>query len=242
MRLIKISDDLKGVCGISYISECLKCVMAETGANVSERYDEYGAELKIKAPEKFADYIRSEVEDKIADVIAVGYKYDCFKKSVPASGLKPFEREILYSALIAADIDEDKRYIVRRTRVFEEYSIGGIFNFRLVPLKRKWEEAASYIPSVFTERQLCEFVRCLAREKRGKRVIVQGGRVYDGNYNLLERSKLLPSLPECSGGGVLREVILSAGGRVEVCSEISDQDKKYLRDFYAGRITFRGQS
>ena len=174
-------------------------------------------------------------------MIAVGYKYDYFKKDIPASGLKDFEREILYSALIAADIDEDKRYIVKRTRIFDEYVIDGIFNFRLVPLRHKWEEITGYIPLVFTDKQLREFVRYLIGEKRSKKAIVQGGRVYDGNYNLLERSKLLPALPGMAEGNILREVILSASGRVEVGSEIPDTDKKYLRDFYGGRIFFRGE-
>lgn len=241
MRLIKISDETERADGIRYISAALKNVISETGGAISEKYNGDRAELKIKIPERFADYIRSEAEDKIADVVAVGYKYDYFKKDIPASGLKDFEREILYSALIAADIDEDKRYIVKRTRIFDEYVIDGIFNFRLVPLRHKWEEITGYIPLVFTDKQLREFVRYLVGEKRSKKAIVQGGRVYDGNYNLLERSKLLPALPERSEGNILREVILSASGRVEIGSEIPDTDKKYLRDFYGGRIFFRGE-
>lgn len=63
--------------------------------------------------------------------------------------------------------------------------------------------------------------------------------VYDGNYNLLERSALLPDLPCGAEGRILREVILSASGRVEVGSDIPEADRRYLRDFYGGRISFR---
>ena len=173
MRLIKISDETERADGIRYISAALKNVISETGGAISEKYNGDRAELKIKTPERFVDYIRSEAEDKIADVVAVGYKYDYFKKDIPASGLKDFEREILYSALIAADIDDDKRYIVKRTRIFDEYVIDGIFNFRLVPLRHKWEEITGYIPLVFTDKQLREFVRYLVGEKRSKKAIVQ---------------------------------------------------------------------
>ena len=80
MRLIKISDEIKRADGIKYISDALKGVISETGGAISEKYNGERAELKIKAPERFVDYLRSEAEDKIADVIAVGYKYDYFKK------------------------------------------------------------------------------------------------------------------------------------------------------------------
>ena len=74
MRLIKISDETERADGIRYISAALKNVISETGGAISEKYNGDRAELKIKIPERFVDYIRSEAEDKIADVVAVGFK------------------------------------------------------------------------------------------------------------------------------------------------------------------------
>lgn len=240
MRLVKISDGIENGFGILYVGAGVRGAISETGGECDYFEDGFRARLKIKMPDKFADYLISEAEDRIADVIAVGYKYEFFKKNVSFSGLKPFEREILYSAVIAADIDEDKRFVVKRVKLSRDCAVDGLFNFRLAPLKRKWEEIAGYIPSVFTSGQLREFVRYLVGEKRGKKAIVQNGMVYDGNYNLLERSSLLPELPEGGRDGkILREVILSASGRVEVGSEIPEADRKYLRDFYGGRISFK---
>lgn len=239
MRFFKISDGVENRSGIRYVGATIAGAIAETGGECEYAEDDFRARLKIKMTERFADYLASEIEDRIADVIAVGYKYEFFRKNVSFSGLMPFEREILYSAVIAADIDEDKRYVAKRVKLVSDCAVDGLFNFRLAPLKRKWEEIAGYIPSVFTSGQLREFVRYLIGEKRGKKAIVRNGMVYDGNYNLLERSSLLPELPTGGDGKILREVILSASGRVEVGSEIPEADRKYLRDFYGGRISFK---
>ncbi len=239
MRIIKVSDAAAQASGVEYVGNTLLGLVGEIGGELKYSGDKARVTLKIGAPERYADYLRSEIEDRIADVIAVGYKYRYFKKGISASGLMPFEKEILYSALIAADIDEDKRFVVKKERLLEHYAVDGIFNFRLAPLKRKWEEIVGYIPSVFTSGQLKDFVRYLIGEKRGKKAIVRNGLVYDGNYNLLERSRLLPALPGGAEGKILREVILSASGRVEVGSEIPEADRKYLRDFYGGRISFK---
>ncbi len=239
MRTIKISDGAEKNYGVKYVGNTLSGLIKEIGGEMRFSEDGTRAVLKISAPERYADYVTGEIEDRIADVIAVGYKYGYFRAGISASGLTPFEREILYSALIAADIDEDRRYVIKKARLVAEYAVDGIFNFRLTPLKRKWEEIVGYVPSAFTSGQLADFVRYLIGERRGKKAIIRNGMVYDGNYNLLERSALLPDLPCGAEGRILREVILSASGRVEVGSDIPEADRRYLRDFYGGRISFR---
>ena len=109
----------------------------------------------------------------------------------------------------------------------------GIFEFRLTPLKRKWADVIGYIPTAFTSGQMMDFVRYLIGEKRGKKAIVENGKVYDGNYNLLQRTFLLPKSDE---GKIVKEVILSASGRIETDSIIPEADKRYLRDFYGNRM------
>lgn len=233
MRIFKISDSASNKEGIDYLAYTLKDVISDVKGECKRFDDEYRSGIKISVTRGYADYIRSEIEDKIADVIAVGYKYDCFKKGIGGFGLSDFERELLYSALIAADIDEDKRYAVRKMRNFDEYAVDGIFEFRLTPLKRKWADVIGYIPTAFTSGQMMDFVRYLIGEKRGKKAIVENGKVYDGNYNLLQRTFLLPKSDE---GKIVKEVILSASGRIETDSIIPESDKRYLRDFYGNRM------
>ena len=191
--------------------------------------------LTLKINKQYADLFKGEVEDRIADVIAVRYKYAYFRKNVRFEGLDGFETELLRAALIAADLDEDKKYIIRRLRNFEEYAIDGIYNFRLAPLKRKWNDIVGYIPPYFSNGQLKDFVKYLLGEKRNKRVIVENGEVYDENYNKLDRVSLTDGGED---GKIVREVLLSASGKVSVRGNLPSADEKYIRAFYGVHATF----
>ena len=139
------------------------------------------------------------------------------------------------AALISADLDEDKKYIVRRIRGYEEYAVDGIYNFRLEPLKRKWSDIVGYIPSFFTRGQLKDFVSYLLGEKRGKKVFVNENGVYDANYSKLDRVSLTGSADE---GRIVREVLLSASGSVSVKTELPQLDEKYIKLFYGAHAVF----
>ncbi len=173
------------------------------------------------------------ITDKIADVVAVNYKYDFFKKNVRVSGLKPVEYEFLLSALISADIEEDKRYVAARL-VGPVYAIDGLFNFRMRPLVEKWREIVGYIPPYFVSDQLKRFVSYIVSEKKNGRVYVMGSKVYDVNYNLLSKAWL-------TGGGeckIIKEIILSSSGEVELTSPIPERDEYYLKEFFGEKIFF----
>ena len=73
----------------------------------------------------------------------------------------------------------------------------------------------------------------LVGEKKGKRVIVKDGNVFDLNYNLLKKSALLGR-----GEDVVKEVLLSASGNVQVFSGLTAEQEKYLKGFFGGRIAF----
>ncbi|HBF86870.1 MAG TPA: hypothetical protein DDW54_04230 [Clostridiales bacterium] len=234
MKEITVTDSAVRAESVTYIYERLKSLAEETGGEAKLKFGAR-ATIRIKCPSSFADFLRSETEDKIADVVAVNYKYVYFKKRIEAAGLSALDREILYSAIIAADVEDDKRYVVRKIRQFEEYPIDGLFNFRLQPLKRKWSEIAGYIPSYFSKSQLKEFVAYLIGEKRGKRARVDGGEVYDVNFNRLKRTLLTGKNEE---GRIIREVILSACGDVDVMTKLPEKDEKYLREFYGKRAHF----
>ena len=234
MKEIKITDS-ENEKGLIYACKAISALVAEFCGR-TENFKAGGRSvLLISCPDKYYDLFKCEIEDKIADVIAVMYKYEFFKRKIVAGGLNKVEREILLSALIGADIEDDKRYIVRRLRTFNDFAVDGIYNFRLQPLKNKWKDVASYVPCFFTVGELNDFVSYLVSERRTKKVIVESGKVYDGNYNRLRRTFLTGSLEECA---IVREVILSSSGNVEVFSAIPELDEKYLKTFFGRRLSF----
>ena len=191
------------------------------------------AVLRVNCPEYYSDIINAELADKVAEIIAIKYKYDFLKRNVKVSGLNETEKEILFASLIAADLDDDKKYAFDRIKNNLEMTVDGIFNFRLKPLKQKWCDVVSYIPTCFLNTQLKEFIFYLLENKK-KRVYVDCGKVYDSHYRRLKRCTLL-------GGEnlkIVREVLLSNCGEVELNGLIPKEDEFYLKEFYNDKIYF----
>ena len=214
-----------------YKTLCGPVDMAGGKATVSD--DGTRCVFKASVPDGSFDFIRRGLEDKIADIIAVNYKYEYFLRHVKPAGLKDIEYDILLSALIAADIEEDKRYVTKMLAC--PYAIDGSFVFTMKPLKKKWSEIAGYVPNYFCYEQLKDFVSYIVDEKKNRRVYVAGNGVFDGRYNKLIRADL-------AGGGeinVVKEIILSSSGEVELDCKLSEKEEFYLKDFFGDKIFFR---
>lgn len=195
------------------------------------------ATLTVNCSECYSEVVRGEIADKAAEIISIKYKYEYFKKQLLIGGLSETEKEILIAGLIAADLEEDKKYSFERLKCFKEIAIDGIFNFRLKPLKRKWQDVVSYIPTCFLNTQLKDFLTYLL-ENKTRRVYVDNGRVYDSHFRRLKRSNLLDG----EEVKILREIILSNCGEVELSGEIPKDDERYLKEYYADKLYFSKSS
>lgn len=219
---------------IEYIKSALGDSLSRLGGELADRAGGGRSELTITADETALKLLRPALEDRISDVIAVGYKYSYFKRFVRTAGLNELEYELLLAALISADLDDDKRYVRCKIRNLKNYTVDGAFNFTMKPLKDKWSEVVAFIPSVFGKKELGDFVAYLVKEKRGRRVYVDRGSVYDKHFSRLTRVKLT----ERGNAETLREIIISAAGEVELESKISEEEEIYLKQFYGDGIFF----
>ena len=233
MRNIEVTDSLLEEVGISYISASINQLVKDFGGDICESKNGGRLKLVVKAPEQYYDLYKSEIEDKIADVIAIKYKYDFLKRRLKTIGLSDYENEILQVAIISADIEDDRRYIIRKLRAFEHFTIDGIYNFRLQPLINKWKEVVTYIPLFFTSYQLCDFVSYVVGEKRGKRVFTDGKNVYDVNFNKQNRASLISKSFD-----VVKESLLFPCGAVEVIKAVSKEQERDLKRFFGRRVSF----
>ena len=73
----------------------------------------------------------------------------------------------------------------------------------------------------------------MAKNKK-KRAYIDDCKVYDNYYRRLKRCALLGG----EDAKILREVILSDCGEVEIRGEIPPTDEKYLKEFYGDKIYF----
>ena len=233
MIQLTVTENEYGKSNLLYVQTGLSEILTHAGCLVRLYKTDGRNELVISCPECYADIVRAEVSDKVAEIISIKYKYDYFKKTLSIGGLKSEEKEILFTSLIAADLDDDKKYSFDRIKVYRNIAIDGIYNFRLKPLKKKWEEVVACIPTCFLNSQLKEFIAYLLENKK-KRVYVDSGRVYDSHYRRLKRTALLDG----DNVKILREVLLSNCGEVELKGEIPKDDEQYLKEYYKDKIIF----
>lgn len=233
MISIKVTEKDFNDNNLLYVQSVLSEIFTHASCRVYKDKTGGRVALTIVCPEYYGDIVLAEVADKVAEVVAIKYKYDFFKRNVKVGGLSTVENEILLASLIAADLEDDRKYSYDRIKGNREITIDGIYNFRLQPLKKKWRDVASYIPTCFLNSQLKEFISYLLENKK-KRVYVDGGRVYDSHYRRLKRSSLLDG----DNAKIVREVLLSNCGEVELSGEIPKDDEYYLKEFYSDKIFF----
>lgn len=236
MREILISESILKSKNIAYLYTALLDITNQVNAKMDIKNTTNRVELSIYLIEDYYNIIKQEIEDKIADIIAVSYKYDYFFKRIRSVNLSEYEMKLLLSSLISADLEEDKRYIIKKLAYYSEYSIDGIFNFRMKPLKEKWQEIASYIPKSFSKNQLKDFIEYIVKDKKGKRVYYENGSLYDKRFNVLRRKELIGL--ENEENATLIEILLSGAGEVELASPLSKIEEKYLKEFYGEGVIF----
>lgn len=236
MSELKITESGSKSKNILYIYSSLNEFIGSLNFKADVLNGKNRCELIVDVPLGYMDAFLVEAIDKIADVIAINYKYTYFKRNIKLKGLTLNEQELLLTALISADLEEDKRYAIKRLKLFKEFSIDGIFNFRMKPLKEKWSEICGYIPSNFQKGQLKDFVTYLIKDKCGKRVYVENLNVYDKKYTPLNRRELL--FNDSGNLSIIKEVLLSGAGEVELASKLDNENEKYIKDFYGSKVYF----
>lgn len=179
----------------------------------------------------YCPYVRKFTEENIADVIAIGYKYAFFDKKLVLPLLDEKQRRLLITALVSADYKEDKAYARKRFVGYEQYSLDGVFHFRLQDLKRRWESIVEYVPTDMSAASLDGFLEFLTEDGEGK-LYVKGNKVYDEEYRLLSRSVLTGKET------TLGEIVLGGAERVYCFGETDRETVSFLRKYYGNKATF----
>ena len=187
--------------------------------------------VEFSSEERYCPYIRKITQRCIADVLALGYKYCFFEKKLPLPLLNEQEKKLLLTALTAADYREDYAYIFSKLKGFEEYAIDGVYNFRLSDLKARWTDVMKYISPDFCGAYLESFISFLIDEGEG-RAYYKDGKVYDEEYRVLEKSKLI------GGYSPVRELVLSGVKEVYCYSSPDRETKTFLEKYYKENAVF----
>ena len=236
MGIMKVTDTERNVSNIVYMYTGLSEALSGSSRNFSTYKEGSRSVLEIDASSEYSDIIRCEIEDKIADIVAVNYKYSFFLPRIRPYGLTETENGVLLSALISADIDEDQRFRKRKISSDLEYSVDGLFNFRLGKLRSKWEDVIAYVPKTFDAEKLKDFIAFIMDEKAGVRVFAENGKVYDRHFRRMSRTLLTGR--EYGEDKLLNEILLSGAGEAELLSPVSGEEEELLKEYLGSKIIF----
>lgn len=235
MVRIEVSDKENLNKNLLYIQNTLSEVFRQTGTKVSLNVFMGRAILNIDCEDFYYPLILSEVYDKIADIIAIGYKYYFLAPLLKPVGLSKKETDFLLTAIIGADYPDDKRYILSKLNGIDNPSIDGIFNFKLKLLKEKWTEIACFMPKTFDYLKLKDFINYLIVDKNDK-IFVENGKVYDTHYRQILRADLTPLDKKHK---LINEIILSLPGEIELRGSIDNEDENFLKELFGSKIIFK---
>ena len=168
MANIIVSENKENSSNISYLKKEVLELIKNSNSNLTEKQIDGSSIFALDVNDCYKDIVACEICDRIAEIIVINYKYKYFKNAIKLCGLDDREKEILFASLISADLEDDKKYVYDRIKGSQVLSIDGIFNFRLNALKRKWVDIVSYVPTVFINSQLKDFITFLVENKNKK--------------------------------------------------------------------------
>ncbi|MDE6059231.1 MAG: hypothetical protein K2G44_04235 [Clostridia bacterium] len=229
MEQITVSERKDRSLYITYLYNVLSEVLLSSGGSGELLFGEERAVLIVRLQEP-CDAVRKAIVEKIAEVIGIGYKYEFLRDRLNVC-LGKREKKLLCAALIAADYDSDTNYICRKIGKKSEYTVDGIFHFRLTALQEKWEKIASYVPDGFGTGDLKKFCEFLVGESRNK-IYLKGNTVFGENFIPLKRSRLTGE------EDTETEIMLSDAGFVYCLGEVEEGIDDFLQKYYAERAIF----
>ncbi len=229
MEEITISERKERSSYISYLYNVLSEGLLTSGGSGDLLFGEERTALMIRVPDS-SEAIREFTVEKIAEIIGIGYKYEFLRNRLNVC-LGRREKKLLCAALIAADYEGDTNYIRRKIGRKKEYTVDGIFHFRLTALQEKWEKIASYVPDGFGTGDLTKFCEFLVGESRNK-IYLKGNTVFGENFIPLKRSRLTGE------EDTETEIMLSDAGFVYCLGEVEESLGDFLQKYYAERAIF----
>lgn len=211
---------------VTYIYNALMSEIVRCGGKGELVFGEERTALRLA----LSSALEKKLKLALAEILGIGYKYEFLKRNLKVA-LSKREKKLLAAALIAADFEGDKAYILRRLPATGEYAIDGIYAFRLSALREKWTHILSYIPSGFSANDLTQFCEFLVGESRQK-IYLKDGAVFGENFARLSRSRLLGE------ENAETEIILSDAGFVYCFGEVDADLCDFLQKYFAERAIF----
>lgn len=203
------------------------------GASSGIRVIDKRTVLLIEVEDQYEKYLRDLIEEKIAEVICISYKYELLSENVLTVSLTDTEREILIAEIIAADLSDDIAYVSNELSKDEIYQFDGFYAFRMSALKEKWKRISESVPVTFQNDQLADFIGYII-EENSETIYIRDREAYNGSHKILHRAKLIEE-DELS---FIREIIFSGAKEVMCLTGVNAFESAFLEKYYGERVFF----
>ena len=216
---------------LSYVYNKVKQRFAFLPADCKFQKEQDGAQIEFKTQKEYCPYVRRFMQEMIADVLSVGYKYRFFQRYVRVPLLTQRQKQWLFTALISADYKEDKAYVLEKIEGLESYCLDGVYHFCLQNLKERWFSVAKYVPTDMGVVAVDEFIRFLVEDGEGK-IFIKNGKVYDEDYRVISKSILTGEQ------SLIGEILLCGAEKIYCFGEPGKETVSFLKKYYREKAVF----
>ncbi len=223
---VVVSDGSARSSFVIYLYNAVLGEIVSSGGGGELIFGEERTALRLRYPKEK----QGAVKESLAEILGIGYKFTYLHEKLRAS-LSKRDRKLLIAALIAADFEGDRAFILGKMQPVGEFALDGFYTFRLGPLREKWTRILEYIPESFSSHDLKKFCEFLVGESRNK-IYLKGNFVFGENFMPLRRSRLMGE------EDVETEIILSDAGYIYCLGEVAKGTQDFLQKYYAERAIF----
>lgn len=220
---------------LQYLLRGLSTVFSTTNTTALDVSNGKYQKISLTVPDPYLEFILAEIRQKLAEILVVGYKYRFFEDGVRVSGLTAEQKELFLTAIIAADLADDRKYAENRIQMEKEISVDGVYHFRMQRLCRKWEEIVDCLPSYFTADLYHNFMQYLIDDFEGEQIYIVKDKVFDSRYN---RSFLSALSGNIDALRIQKEILLSCGKEVHLVGPPDPAAVEFLKEFYGANVFF----
>lgn len=237
MVKITVSESNSKNLNVAYIYNSMTRYLSICGADADITFDDSRTNLVMTAENRFHSYLRKFTEERVAESVAIGYKYALFQKNIRPSGLSETDREV--TSLRARELRIS-------TRINDMSPSGSkisasipstVFLISVCRRSKKNGGLHRLHPVRFTERDLKDFLDYILSEREPSIVHFKDGELYDADYVRLKRAALIDggwtTFPSCG------KCFWSGATEVECLTNPPPVLCDVLKKYFGSRTAFR---
>lgn len=191
---------------LDYVKEQLTPSINEIDGITSETDSHNRNYFSLACADTYRFQVQRKLTDAVSQALTLGYK-NIFIRKLLRTDKNNFYQNVLVNTICIFDMDYDKQLVSRIIDVDKTLCLDGYYNFRLGPIKKKWQEITKLVSDNFyvlsDSTLIVEFLQYLLESTPSKckelSVSVDGDRfvLYDGGDKVIEPTLSMAKTSSC---------------------------------------------